>query len=162
MLMYDKNYNAGRGSAPNSKAAAEAAEAVENRSWAQKNIGFKQTDASFSQEIFSSVAEEAARRCSQKKDQNKSSQVRMFYDELTSWQSKVSAADDPDKKLSEVLPYIRMMRAKLAYAKGRNLIDGAFFSIMSVCIEKVVDIESLKHCKLFFEAFLGFRKALEK
>lgn len=53
-----------------------------------------------------------------------------------------------------------MMRAKLAYAKGRQLINDAFYDIFSMCIDKVCDIESLKHCKLFFEAYLGFRKAL--
>lgn len=163
--MYDKNDKSGRAYAQNARAAAEAAkaaEAAEIRAWAQSSIGLKKSDAAFGPETFSSVAEEAARRCSKSSEINKSSQIRMFYDELEGWYAKVAAADDPAKKFSDVLPYVRMMRAKLAYAKGRKLIDAEFFNIMSVCIEKVVDVESLMHCKLFFEAFLGFRKALEK
>lgn len=135
----------------------------DDMAWAEQNIFLKRGDKGFGAEIFSSVAEEAANRCSRNSERNKPAQVRMFYDELVHWHGMVAAAGaHADDKLREVLPYIRMMRAKLAYAKGRKLIDEAFRDIFSTCISRIDDVESLKHCKLFFEAYLGFKKALEK
>ena len=132
-----------------------------DKAWAEQNIVLNKNKPGFSAELFSRIAEEAAQRCSTDKNANKPAQVRMFYDELVRWQSKVSAAGTKaDEELQNALPYIKMMRARLAYAKGRKLIDGRFFDIFSVCIDRVNDVESLKHCKLFFEAYLGFKKAL--
>ena len=139
-----------------SSRSSDSAPTSDHKAWAQKNIVLKSSDPNFRTDIFSDVAEEAANRCFHKQF-NKPAQARMFYDELVRWQSKVA---DSQSKFEELLPYIRMMRAKLAYAKGRQLINDAFYDIFSTCIDKVCDIESLKHCKLFFEAYLGFRKAL--
>ncbi len=145
----------------NPKRPRETKNIYDDKAWAQQNIVLKRKDPGFSSEIFSRIAEEAAQRCSTAKDMNKPAQVRMFYEELVRLQSKVSGAGSKaDEELQNVLPYIKMIRARLAYANGRKLIDERFLDIFSVCIEKVNDVESLKHCKLFFEAYLGFKKAL--
>lgn len=137
----------------------------DDKAWAQTTIVFRQSDPKFSAELFSRIAEEAAKRCSTAKNSNKPAQVRMLYDELTKWQSRVSAAGTDVKQEQEfqrILPYVKMLRARLAYALGRNnLIDQRFYDIFSTCIDKINDVESLNHCKLFFEAYIGFKKALD-
>jgi CRISPR-associated protein Csm2 len=78
------------------------------------------------------------------KKNNKSTQLRKFYDELTMWND------------------IKMLTAKVAYAKGRDHVDPTFENLFAHCIKSIKDAETLKHCKLFIEAFMGFYKAQEK
>ena len=103
---------------------------------------------------------------------NKSTQLRRFYDELVMWTDKVHSIGklEPGQKSSDVrevrykdsAPFIKMMNAKVAYAKGRNHVDDSFDAMFSHCIKSVTDAETLKHAKLFMEAFMGFYKAQEK
>ena len=130
-------------------------------------------------DIFSEVAKEKAfeifqcgldQRGTQTK--NKSTQLRKFYDELVMWTEKVHAGIklEPGQKSSDVreeryrqsAPFIKMMNAKVAYAKGRNHVDATFEAMFSHCIKAISDADSLKHAKLFMEAFMGFYKAQEK
>lgn len=112
--------------------------------------------------IFSDVAEQAAEVISEtNKDCNKSSQLRKFYDELLMWNDKVWRSADPTATYAEVAPFVHMMRAKVAYAKGRRHVDDAFVGIFNHMIGQINSPATLKHAKLFFEAMLGFRKALE-
>ena len=130
-------------------------------------------------DIFSEIAKEKSleifqggldQRGSQTK--NKSTQLRKFYDELVMWTDKVHSIGklEPGQKSSDVrearyrdsAPFIKMMNAKVAYAKGRNHVDESFEAMFSHCIKSVCDAETLKHAKLFMEAFMGFYKAQEK
>lgn len=105
-------------------------------------------------------------------DKNKSTQLRKFYDELVMWTDKVHSIGklEPGQKSEAVrearyrdsAPFIKMMNAKVAYAKGRNHVDDSFEAMFSHCIKSVSNAETLKHAKLFMEAFMGFYKAQEK
>ena len=107
-------------------------------------------------ELFNSIAEEAAKAVDTNKRSNKPSQLRRFYDELMLWESKVSRQPD---KFNEYLPFIRMINAKVAYARGRNqLVDDQFVTLMQHTLKQITDAQSLTTCKLFWEAFLGFYK----
>ncbi len=111
--------------------------------------------------LISVKAREAAEACSRGKAVNTSSQIRRFYDELVMWNERVLTAKDPEAKFTEVAPYIQMLCAKCAYAKGRKLIDETFDTLLSDLISQIKTPETLKRAKLFFEAFLGFKKAIE-
>ncbi len=114
-------------------------------------IRFQPIDA----ELFNSVAEEAARVVSFNKNLNKPSQLRRFYDELMLWESKVTSQPE---KFNDYLPFIRMINAKVAYAKGRKLVDDQFVRLMQHTLKHVTDASTLRTCKLFWEAFFGFYK----
>lgn len=114
-------------------------------------VRFQPIDA----ELFNSVAEEAAKAISLNRNFNKPSQLRRFYDELMLWESKV--AGQPEK-FQDYLPFIRMINAKVAYAKGRNLVDEYFVRLMQHTLKQVTDASALRTCKLFWEAFFGFYK----
>ena len=130
-------------------------------------------------DLFSEIAKEKSleifqggldQRGSQIK--NRSTQLRKFYDELVMWTDKVHSIGklEPGQKSSDVrqaryrdsAPFIKMMNAKVAYAKGRNHVDDSFEAMFSHCIKSVIDADTLKLAKLFMEAFMGFYKAQEK
>lgn len=108
-------------------------------------------------ELFNGVAKEAARQAAEDRSSNKPTQLRRFYDELMLWESRV--ARQPEK-FQDYLPFIRMMNAKAAYAKGRKLVDERFVGLLQHTLKEVTDADSLSTCKLFWEAFMGFYKQL--
>ena len=128
-----------------------------------KKIDFEPPNGgALSPELFNEHAEEAAKivaRAGSRK--NKTSQLRRFYDELLRWEEKVNGGDASQSKdrLRDCLPFILMMNAKAAYAKGRGLVDETFVVLLRTCLENgAKSPQALRHCRLFFEAFMGFYK----
>ncbi|WP_274571304.1 type III-A CRISPR-associated protein Csm2 [Neisseria leonii] len=111
-------------------------------------------------DIFSSVAQEAAEYIV-KADRNKSSQLRKFYDELAMWHDKVCQAAESECEYQQAAPFIQMLKAKAAYARGRGHVDENFVDMFNIIIGQIDSAAALKNAKLFFEAVLGFRKAGE-
>lgn len=117
--------------------------------------------------LFADIAEEKAAKVFEAGAgrKNKSTQLRKFYDELVMWFDKVNLERTKDAKAvkyTEVAPFIRMMNAKVAYARGRDHVDECFEQMFSHLIRQIVNVDTLKHAKLFMEAFMGFYKAQEK
>lgn len=79
-------------------------------------------------DLFASIAEDKAitvARAGGRKNNN-STQLRKFYDELVMWFDKVHSERTKEaktNKYAEVAPFIKMMNAKVAYAKGRDHVD---------------------------------------
>jgi CRISPR-associated protein Csm2 len=121
------------------------------------SIKFNPTD--LDPELFNGIALNTAKTLAATgREQNKSTQIRRFYDELLMWEAKVT--QNPEK-FGEYLPFIRMLNAKAAYAEGRKHVDNNFTVFMQHCLQQVTDDKTLRTFKLFFEAMLGFYK-LEK
>ena len=117
--------------------------------------------------LFSDIAENKARTVHEAGEgkKNKSTQLRRFYDELVMWYERVQFERTPAErqaKYQEVAPFIQMLVAKAAYANGRKHIDNTFEQMFSHVIRQISDADSLRHAKLFMEAFMGFYKAQEK
>lgn len=133
-------------------------------SYTPTNGSFRLSLDPVSADLFSDKALEAARLCTNKLC-NKPAQLRRFYDELVMWHDKVFAIKTPEgqlEKFKALEPFIQMIRAKAAYAKGRKLIDDAFYELINEMIRQVRTPAQLKTAKLFFEAFLGYMKYLEQ
>ncbi|GGY39140.1 type III-A CRISPR-associated protein Csm2 [Bacterioplanes sanyensis] len=108
-------------------------------------------------DLYADIAEEKAKVVASARGEfNKSTQLRRFYDEVLMWEQKSRRCSADE--FNNFLPLIRMLKAKVAYAKGRNLVDENFFSLFSHCLSQVNDKDSLRSFKLFFEAFMGFYK----
>ena len=113
-------------------------------------------------DLFDGIANRAAEIVAREKTRN--SQLRRFYDELLRWEEKVNGSDHggsegAKERLRKHLPFIRMMNAKAAYAKGRKLVGAAFVTMLRRCLDQVNDDPgALRNCRLFFEAFMGFYK----
>lgn len=105
-------------------------------------------------ELFNQTAKQWAEKICDKRGKDchvKSTQLRNFYE-------KVMELEDRAKKepFEEVLPFVKMLNSKVAYARTRGHVSNDFVDMMSQCIAQVNDVEALKRFKLFFEAVLGF------
>lgn len=91
-----------------------------------------------------------------KKGMNKISQLRKFYDEA----SRLSALVRDGEEYQNVIPFIKMLKAKAAYAEGRKLITSEFndFIKKSIAEVKSDDAASFQLFISFFEAFIGYYK----
>ena len=118
-----------------------------------KNTGKMKIDY----KLFDEIADQTAKYIADiDKDKNKSTQLRKYYDELGMWEQKIK--QNP-ASYSNYLPLIKMINAKVAYAKGRKLVTEEFVELMRHCLRQVnEDKETFINCKLFFEAFMGFYK----
>lgn len=109
-------------------------------------------------ELFNGEAEAVAKRLDQAAGHlNKTTQIRRFYDELVGWQERI---DGDDAKFKQYEAFIKMLNAKVAYAKGRKLVDDQFEAWFRECIKSTTSAKALDHFRLHFEAVLGFLKAL--
>lgn len=98
-------------------------------------------------------------------ERNTSTQLRKFYDELVMWHDKIFSEQSNDArkvKFAELKPFIRMLNAKVAYATARKHVETTFEQMFAHVIKQIDSPDTLKHAKLFMEAFMGFYKAEEK
>ena len=65
------------------------------------------------------------------------------------------------KDFNNLVPQIKMIKSKVAYAKGREVIKGAFVEFMNKGIDAIGSKEDLATFKSLFEAVLGFLKGVE-
>lgn len=116
--------------------------------------------------LFSQVAEDAAKYVAKwdaqqnRPDKNapKPTQLRKFYDEICMWNDRTQRAPD---RFAEYLPLILMLKAKVAYSKGRKHVNEAYSKMLNYCLnqlEQKQEPETLHNLKLFMEAFTGFYK----
>lgn len=111
-------------------------------------------------ELFSTTAEQLARevnkeRIASRERSNKPTQIRKFFDEVVRYKGMVEStpADFPS-----LLPYIKMLNAKAAYAAGRDLIGATFKGFISDSLKQVQDQQDFELFCSFFEAFMGYYK----
>jgi CRISPR-associated protein Csm2 len=122
------------------------------------DIKLSKTGEKLDPDLFNTVAQQAAQRIAgddPRKTDNKPTQLRKFYDEIVLWDNKVLMHPE---KFDEYLPFIRMLNAKAAYAKGRKLVDDNYVRLLNNGLQQVTTPETLHTFKLFMEAFMGFYK----
>lgn len=123
-------------------------------------------------DIFSDIAEQAAEKIKRdtrdpskiNKDNNKTTQLRKFYDELAMWNDRVQKAQTKQAREDEyknLEAFIKMLKAKVAYAEGRKHINTHFSDVFNKCIDQISSADTLKEAKLFMEAVMGYCKLLE-
>lgn len=120
-----------------------------------KNKDKKQIDP----DLFSSKAEALAKRVFEEGNNklNKPTQIRKFYDEVLRFDSMIKTND---AEFENILPYLKMLNAKAAYAAGRELISKGFKDFISVSLNKIKDKEDFYAFAGLFEAFMGYYKFL--
>lgn len=103
--------------------------------------------------IFSDYPEELAKLVAENRNANNRTQIRKFYDELVMWDDKVNLVEVEYGKYKVLL---KMMKAKIAYSKGRKHIDDRFMLFFNKSMDQVDSAQKLRQFKLFFEAFMGY------
>jgi len=117
-------------------------------------------------ELFNKTADKWAEKIgNDKKYGVQNTQMRKFYDQVLSLQQKSKQMSDEDFQ-SDLLPFVKMLNSKVAYASTRNsgggkIINKAFVEMMGSCINQVSNKKDLNTFKLFFEAVIGFHKGRE-
>ncbi len=102
-----------------------------------------------------------AEKLGKQRDALKVTQLRKFFDQIKKIETDIS-----DKGWSDgVSRDFFMLRPQLAYAKGRDLISGEFYELMSFCIERVNDSknkpEAYRRFSSLVEATVAYRKYYE-
>ena len=116
--------------------------------------------------LFSSIAEDAAKYAAEWDDTrnkagnqaSKPTQLRKFYDEVCMWQAKVK---NDNKQLDKFLPFILMLKAKVAYSEGRKHVNKPYVNVLNHCLTELEThpkSQTLHNLKLFMEALTGFYK----
>jgi CRISPR-associated protein Csm2 len=62
------------------------------------------------------------------------------------------------EKFDAQAPYVQMLKAKVAYAKGREKVDANFDKLIRHVVDEVKDPATFAQAKLFMEAFMAFYK----
>ena len=110
-------------------------------------------------EIFGNTARKADEHVASGKG-NEATQLRKFYDEFILWFERVET--EPER-LTEYLPFIRMIKAKVAYAQARSVVDDRYVGMIERLVDQIdgKDPKTLKRAKTFLEAFTGYYKGLK-
>jgi len=109
--------------------------------------------------LFSTTSEQWAKKINESGGgkSNKRTQIRKFYDEVVRYNTLAKVNKEDKKDWDNILPYINMLIAKAAYAKGRNnLVTEDFVGLLKDCVEQIRDPRDLDVFTNFFEAFMGF------
>lgn len=121
-----------------------------------KDKGKKQIDAELFSDKANKLAEDIYKEQQQSRGKaNKPTQIRKFYDEVLRFDSmlKTNPAD-----FDNILPYLKMLNAKVAYAMGRDLVSKGFKDFISTSLNQIKDKDDFDAFAGLFEAFMGYYK----
>ena len=82
-------------------------------------------------------------------------QLRNFYDKVLELYEKSLYTENFEE---EVLPFVKMLNSKVAYAVNRGVANNDFKKMMNDCISQIKTKKDLEVFKYFFEAIVGFYK----
>lgn len=100
-------------------------------------------------ELFNKTASYWAKKI----ERTKKTQLRNFYDRVLELQSEIEK-----NSFEDILPFIKMLNSKVAYAVNRRVASKEFKQMMNECIDQIDSVQKFETFKLFFEAVLGFYK----
>ena len=86
----------------------------------------------------------------------KSSQLRKFYGDVKSLELTWSNQQKSDAAFLGILPQIKMLKAKVAYAKGRGVVPQSFVDWINENVDQINKPDDFKAFLLHFEAVVGF------
>ena len=117
-------------------------------------------------ELFNKTADKWAEKIGNGKGGVQNTQMRKFYDQVLSLQQKAAKMSEEEFQ-SDLLPFVKMLNSKVAYASTRSsgggkIVNQEFVDMMRSCIDQVSTKKDLQTFKLFFEAVIGFHKGREK
>lgn len=94
-----------------------------------------------------------------------STQIRKFFNDLLIIKQKIENTlneNSKDLEFKRQLPYIKMLKAKVAYAKSRDNVNQEFVDFIEKYIDEVNEKEDFFVLCDFFEAIIAYSKALYK
>ena len=96
------------------------------------------------------------------RDAIKNAQLRRFFGELKGYQRKLEQMQGGiDENFKSVLPMIKMMNAKVTYAKARKVVPASFEGWMKKHVAAIESAQDFQAFLLHFEAIIGFCYGLD-
>jgi len=125
-------------------------------------LKFYDSNGNVKPEAYDTNAQEISKifaESSRSREINTYTQLRHFYDEVASLNDKI---EENPSSFNELLPLIKMLNAKAAYAQGRKKVSKEFVQFISESLKQVRTPKDMKTFKTFFEAIMGFYKGTDK
>ncbi|OPY64954.1 MAG: hypothetical protein A4E57_03350 [Syntrophorhabdaceae bacterium PtaU1.Bin034] len=111
-------------------------------------------------ELFSTFAEKLAQTIHSEgeRGKNKRTQLRKFYDEVVRFDGMLKGLkqEEVNDEFQRILPYLKMLNAKAAYAMGRGLISSGFRDFIASSLSRINNRDDFQVFAGLFEAFMGF------
>jgi CRISPR-associated protein Csm2 len=133
------------------------------------NVQFRTNDGRLDPELFSVKAEKLAEdvfggQLRSNGKANKPTQIRKFYDEVLRFDGilKTIPSDQQKEEFEKLLPYLKMLNAKAAYAMGRDLVTKEFKDFLSQSLIQIKNKDDFDIFAGLFEAFMGFYKYFDE
>ena len=124
---------------------------------------YYKTDGSLDPKWVDSEAQAMARKLVIKnsygkadKDSIKSSQLRKFYADVKGLERSWEYQKRSEAAFLGILPQIKILKAKAAYAQGRGVVPPAFTQWVNTHVDAVSTSADFKAFLLHFEAVVGF------
>lgn len=87
----------------------------------------------------------------EKRSKLTSAQLRKFFNDVHALKAKVEYIGFDNQR-----PMIKMLKSKVAYAKGRDKIPAEFKDFIDACVDKIEDKKDFEGFIKFFESVVGF------
>lgn len=144
---------------------------------ATSSIFFKNVEQKIvNEDLFSKTAEEEAKKFLKSvstdnrgnkrgdKDTPTSTQIRRFFNDILSIKQKIEIAPLEQKNtvFKKQLPYIKMIKAKVVYAKSRDHVNYDYEKFMNKYIDNIKDIDDFFVFCDFFESIIAYSKMIYK
>ena len=85
-----------------------------------------------------------------------SAQLRRFYGDVKKMEMRLKDSSDKDTAFLEILPYIKLLKAKAAYAQKRELVNESFKNWIWENVDMINNRKYFAAFLLYFEAVVGF------
>lgn len=129
------------------------------------SVQFRTNDGKLDPDLFSGKAEKLAEevfggQLRSNGKANKPTQLRKFYDEVLRFDSMLKSISVEQQKdeFEKLIPYLKMLNAKAAYAMGRDLVTKEFKDFLSDSLMQIKNKDDFDIFAGLFEAFMGFYK----
>jgi CRISPR-associated protein Csm2 len=129
------------------------------------NVQFRTNDGRLDSELFSTKADMIAKEVFNAQlrtngKANKPTQLRKFYDEVLRFDGMLKSLPSEKQKdeFEKLLPYLKMLNAKAAYAMGRDLVTREFKDFIFQSLKQIHTKDDFDIFAGLFEAFMGFYK----
>ena len=91
-------------------------------------------------------------------------QLRKFYNDVLTLKSKIEHYDEGkrEKHFKQLLPYVKMLKAKVAYAKSKEHVNDEFKEFINKYVDSIKDLDDFYAFCHFFEAIVAYGAYLEE
>ncbi len=83
-------------------------------------------------------------------------QLRRFYGDVKNLEMRWKNSADKERAFNDILPMIKLLKAKAAYAKERKLVPDSFRDWIWGNVDRINERKDFRAFLLYFEAVVGF------